>query len=376
MTTFYDKAKAFAEEHITPLAADIDRQAAFPAALFDKIVEAGYTKLLIPQQDGGLGLTLNEHQETCMAFAESCPTVGLSYMMHNVALHTVLERAGDELRSFVIDEVVNHGKVMALAYSEFGTGTHFYISDTTAEKVEGGVRLNGMKSMVTMAGYANYYLVLSHTSDGSEGITNWVVPADAEGVAFKQADWHGLGMRGNASCPIALDNVVVPERLRIGAEGEGVSQVFEQVALPFILGLAAVYTGAAEQQCAIAVEHAKSRVYPNGQSLAQIETVQLHLSDLYIKAQNARALTVEAARSLMAGEPDCLAKVLAARINASENAIEASRIAMRVVGGKGYNGATATERLLRDSFASQIMAPSVDVLHVWLGKALAGLPLL
>ena len=48
---------------------------------------------------------------------------------------------------------------------------------------------------------------------------------------------------------------------------------------------------------------------------------------------------------------------------------------MRVGGGKAYNKAGCMERLLRDAYAGQIMAPSADVLTVWLGKAITGLPL-
>ncbi|AJC12694.1 acyl-CoA dehydrogenase [Berryella intestinalis] len=376
MSDCYQKAKDFAEQHIAPLAGKIDSESAFPAELFDQIGEAGFFALLIPKNQGGWGMGLKEHQEVCLAFAESCPTVGLCYMMHNVALFTILCRAGDDLKARIVEEVVENRKCLALAYSEFGTGTHFYLPQTTATRTDGSVRLKGLKSMVTSAEYASFYLVLSNTSDGTEGISNWVVPLETPGLSFKSESWHGMGMRGNVSCPMELDDVELGDFWRIGAEGEGESQVFEQVAPPFILGLAAVYTGLAEQQCQIALDHAKRRAYPDGTSLTQIETVQLHLSDLYIKAQSSKMLTVEAARAMEAQEPDALAKVIAARINASENAIEASRIAMRVGGGKAYNGATAVERLTRDAYAGQIMAPSVDVLHVWLGKALAGLPLL
>lgn len=82
--------------------------------------------------------------------------------------------------------------------------------------------------------------------------------------------------------------------------------------------------------------------------------------------------TKEAARAAGQGEADALAKILSARIFASESAIETARIGMRIGGGKAYNKLGVMERLLRDSYAGQIMAPSVDVLTVWLGKAITG----
>jgi len=55
-----------------------------------------------------------------------------------------------------------------------------------------------------------------------------------------------------------------------------------------------------------------------------------------------------------------------------EAAIELARLGMRVGGGKAYNRVGNMERYLRDAFASHIMAPSVDVLTIWLGKAITG----
>ena len=55
--------------------------------------------------------------------------------------------------------------------------------------------------MVTSAGQASYYLLLS-SSESGEGIDNWIVPIETAGVEFKQSEWNGLGMRGNVSCPM------------------------------------------------------------------------------------------------------------------------------------------------------------------------------
>lgn len=376
MTTFYEKARAFAEANISPVAGKIDEEGKFPADVFDKIGAEGFFKLLIPEDQGGLGGTLQDHEEVVLAFAESCPTVGLSYMMHNVALHTVLSKSYDELKARIIDEVVNNNKVLALAYSEFGTGTHFYIPESTVTRDGDTFKINGTKSMVTMAGYANYHLLLTQTSDGSEGISNWVVPVDSDGVEEHLDGWHGMGMTGNSSAPVQYKDVALDESWRINAEGDGMNQVLEQVAPPFILGLAAVYTGLSVQQAALSAQYAQDRVYPDGQAIADLDTVQLHVGDIYRIAESSKAFTREAGRALVAGEADALAKILAARIHASEGAIEASRLAMRVGGGKTYNKSSAIERLTRDSFGGQIMAPSVDVLHLWLGRALVNRPLI
>lgn len=65
---------------------------------FEEMGKAGYFKLLIPEEMGGLGKSAVEHQQAVLAFAEENPTAGLCYMMHNVALMTVLNYGNEELK--------------------------------------------------------------------------------------------------------------------------------------------------------------------------------------------------------------------------------------------------------------------------------------
>jgi len=204
MTTFYNEAREFAKKYIDPIAKEIDEQERFPEEVFKELGKAGYFKLMIPTELGGLGKDMQEHTDACRAFAKSSATVGLCYMMHNVALNCVLSYAGDNLKSKICKDIVENEKFMALAYSELGTGTHFYISDVKTEFKDNSVVFNGLKSMVTSAEFASYYLVLT-PSDVKGGIDNWVFPLCSDGLEFKPSTWHGLGMRGNVSCQMAIN---------------------------------------------------------------------------------------------------------------------------------------------------------------------------
>ncbi len=374
--SFYEEARKFAIENIEPYAKSSDEEGRFPEESFEAMGKAGYFKLLIPEELGGLGKTAIEHQQAVLAFAESNPTAGLCYMMHNVALMTVLNHGNDELKKKVVKDIVENNKFMALAYSEFGTGTHFYIPEIKVEEKEGKYVFNGTKSMVTSATHASYYLILTPSTKKEGDINNWLVPLESEGLEFKMSHWKGIGMKGNVSCPMTMNDVTLDEVNRIGEDGSGVEQVFNVVAPYFILGLASVYTGLNLRLSRITNDYAMNRKYPTGQSLANIETVQIHLAKIYANAMSAKAITELAARSLVDGEADAVAKIIAARVCAIENAIESSTLAMRVGGGKTYNRASEIQRLMRDAYAGQIMAPSLDVLNVWLGKAITGQPLL
>lgn len=371
MNHVYQECKDFAKSFIAPYTEQTDGESRFPEESFKELGKQGFLKLLIPEQYGGYGKGLEEHAQACLAFAETCATTALCYMMHNVALMCLVTHGSDELKQRVFADVVENGKFLALAYSEFGTGTHFYLPEMTALVNGDHTTFNGKKSMVTSASYASYYLVLAPSAEEGK-INNWVFPLEAQGLSFELSEWQGLGMRGNSSCPMLVDQVTLDSSYRIGAEGSGEEQVFQVVAPFFITGLGAIYSGTALHMFETAAGHAANRKYPDGRSLSHIETVQVHIGNIYKQATAAKAITMEAARAGANGEADALAKILAARIFASEAAIECGRLSMRVGGGKAYNKALPLERLLRDAYAGQIMAPSADVLSVWLGKALTG----
>lgn len=295
-------------------------------------------------------------------------------MMHNVALMCIMGRGSEELKKKIVGEVINERKFCALAYSELGTGTHFYKPELNIKHLDGEAVISGKKSMVTSAEYASYYLVLAPSKKEGE-IDNWVVPLGSEGLKFEMENWHGMGMRGNASCPMELNEVHLDELYKIGEWGSGLDQVFSIVAPFFILGLASVYSGLGRAISRAANEHATARKYPDGSSLANIETVQIHLANIYNRVNAAAALTAHAAEKAVRGDADAVVDIIAARIAASEAAIETSIDAMRVGGGKAYNKSGPLERLMRDAYASQIMAPSVDVLTIWLGKLITDQPI-
>ncbi|MEX4589934.1 acyl-CoA/acyl-ACP dehydrogenase [Haemophilus influenzae] len=95
---------------------------------FKELGKAGWFSLLIPKEYGGMGLTLKEHAEVCMALAESSASAGFCYMMSNVAVNCLNLFGSYQLKQKIFSDIVQNKTFAALAYSELGTGTHFYSS--------------------------------------------------------------------------------------------------------------------------------------------------------------------------------------------------------------------------------------------------------
>lgn len=372
MTNFYEEARAIAREYIDPYAKAIDEEMRFPVELFDALKKTDLLKLIIPQEQGGLGCGLIEHEEICRAFAQSCASAGLCYMMHNVALFSILGNGPEVMKQEVVRDIMENGEFTALAFSEFGTGTNFFVSTLDVKDMGDKVVINGRKSMVTSATYAKYYLILAPSITG-EGIDCYLLHRDDPGLSFEMNEWNGMGMRGNVSCPMTMKDLVLDKSTRmLGKPGDGMDIVFNFVALMFVTGLAGVYAGLCQHTLEVITNWSQSRKFPDGRALCNLETVQIHLGEAYTLTNAAVAAAKEAGRAGDAGEEDALRKILAGRIMAARSAIRVTNLAMQIGGGKIYNKKTCVEQLLRDAYAGQIMAPSVDVLILWLARAMTG----
>ena len=211
-------------------------------------------------------------------------------------------------------------------------------------------------------------------ASGEPGLDVIVVTPDLPGVGF-DGTWDGIGMAGNSSIAMTLDDVKVPRANIVGAEGDGQSLVFDVVAPTFLIGLAGVNVGIAHAALEEAAEHAKARRYPTGQTLADVQAIQMGLADMSIAVEAARRLLREAARAADAGEATALPLVMQAKIAATEAAASVTERAMRIGGGQAYSRSLPIERHWRDARAGAVMAPTNDVLREWLGKILTGLPL-
>ncbi|TQR32490.1 acyl-CoA dehydrogenase [Campylobacter sp. MIT 99-7217] len=363
-----ENAKEFGEKYIKPITKKVDQEGIFPKEAYDALRKEGFMGLLVPKEYGGLGGLATDHAKVCKIFGSFDASTALCYMMHNTATACVANFADEEMKKEFLPKIAKGEIALALAYSESGSGTHFGSPDITEKEKAGKRVLNGRKSFVTSALQADYYLTYTNSCK-CEGKNNWLVDRKLPNLVHEESAWDGLGMRGNASMPVQYNDVELDLKYLLGKEGDGENQV-GLVAMYFVIGLGAVYSGLglAAYECVLA--HTKERKYTSGGSLSDIELVKIHLSDIYTKVQSSSALTMEAARSFVANEKDYAAKIFACRINATHCVMDICTLAMRLGGGKAYSKILPLERYMRDSLASQVMAPSLDILKVWLGQAI------
>jgi alkylation response protein AidB-like acyl-CoA dehydrogenase len=360
-----------AEKKIAPDAGRIDRERVFPIEGMHALGAAGALGLLVPVEHGGGGGTLSDLAEACETLGAACASTAMTFLMHSVTAATIAGGGGARAAE-ILGELASGAKIGTLAFSERGTGAHFYAPELKAKRDGAGVTITGRKSFVTAGGHADVYVVLvqGETEDTADA---FLIFLGQEGVAF-DGEWNGLGMTGNSSIALDLDGVRVGDADRIGEPGAATSLVFGVVAPFFLVGLAGVNVGIAASAASAATAHVRDRRYPDGSSLAEVQTIQHLIADMDLATRQARLLVREAARLGEAGDPSALVAIMEAKVAATEAAAFVAQKAMEATGGQGYSRDMPIERHLRDAGAGAVMAPTNAVLRNWIGKALSGLP--
>ncbi len=368
-----DSAAAVADRELAPRAAAVDRDAAFPTESIAALGAAGLLGLNVPKAHGGLGEGPRTAVAVIDALAQRCPSTAMVYLMHlcGVACYAA---AADKTKPML--EAAAAGRHLStLAFSERGSRGHFWAPVSRANGSNGATRISAQKSFVTSAGHADGYVVSTLAAGAAQPIesTIYLVLKGDAGVSVS-GSWRGLGLRGNASAPMTLENVSVGTGRALTADGKGLDMMLGVVLPLFQVGSAAVGVGIAEAAVGATIGHVThARFEESNSSLADLPTLRAQIARMRIETDRARAHLGAVLDSLDAPGPATQLMVLEAKASGTETAASVTEMAMRTCGGAAFGGAHGIERLFRDARAPIIMAPTSDVAYEFIGRALCGL---
>jgi alkylation response protein AidB-like acyl-CoA dehydrogenase len=372
------KAKEIADGVVAPHAARHDRDGDFPKEAMAALAESRLLGIAVPEALGGLGLGPRGFHEVTAALSSADASVGMIYTMHvcgTLCLGTAAKTAKVEP---LLRAIAAGSHLTTLAFSEKGSRSHFWAPISKATRTSGGCTLSALKSWVTSAGHADSYVVSSLSPDakGPTDSTLYVVSSTTPGLAVS-APWDGLGLRANASAPMTLEGCFVPEEMRVTEEGAGFKAMLE-VVLPFFnLGSGAVALGICRAATGATVTHLKTAMFEHlGASLGEaLPTLRATLAGMQIETDGLAARMDDVISSLEHPGPATMLRVLESKAAGGEAAIRVTSDAMRACGGAAFSRQTGVDRFFRDAHAGAVMAPTVDVLREFIGKALLGIPL-
>jgi alkylation response protein AidB-like acyl-CoA dehydrogenase len=190
------------------------------------------------------------------------------------------------------------------------------------------------------------------------------------------APFDGLVLRGNDSAPVIIDGARIEAQALLTAPGEGAAAMLETVLPWFSIGTAAMAHGLCRAAVARTSEHLQaSRFEHTDQSLRDLQVLRARLAHMSVRTEASRALLDRTIASLEQPSATTPLLVLQARLAALSAAVDVTDLAMKTCGGAAFSRHLSIERLFRDARAGWVMAPTVDHLEDFVGKALTGLPL-
>jgi len=374
------KAQEIASRVLAPSAAQNDKAGRFSTEAVESLGESGLLGLMLPVDVGGSGLGPRTFSAVAATLAEVDASVAMVYLMHILGTATISAARPSAARAVTpIRQQIGAGRHLStLAFSEAGSRSHFWAPVSRARRNDSGVRISAKKSWVTSAGHAQSYVVSSLAPEGSGPTesTLYLLPAETRGLSVA-GPWDGLGLRANASAPIALDDCQVPSHFQLTEDGAGFQAMLNVVLPLFNLGTAAVALGLCRAAVSGTAAHLKSARFEHlGQSLGEsLPTLRAQLAAMQIDTDGLSARIDDLIEHLEKPRETTMLRVLESKAAAGDVAIGVTSAAMRICGGAAFSRHLGIERLFRDAHAGAVMAPTSDVLREFIGKSLLGIPL-
>ena len=367
-----------AKELLAPGADEIDRERRFPRRNIQELGRSGLLGLVVPLEFGRAGAGIPEMAQVLERMAQACASTAMVTLMHYCGTAVIVAKGSAVLRQTLLPAIARGEHLTTLAFSEAGSGGHFYMPVSAARRNGHGLKLTAHKTFVTSAGEADSYVVSTRkaSASGPTDLDLYLVVKGAKGFEVGRP-FEGLGLAGNASAPMKLEGVELEEEKRLGSEGSGFQTMMEVVLPHFQVGVAAVSLGIATAAFQAASAHVTARKYEHagGAALSAIPRVQFLTAEMVLELRSARAYLKETIRRVGEGDPEAMLDVLGVKARAAEAALAVASRAMTLGGGAAFGRRGGLERIFRDAQAASVMAPSTDVLKEFLGKACLGVPL-
>lgn len=360
-------ARELATQELLPQAAAAEEEADFPRDAFRLLGRAGLLGLPYPEEYGGGGQPYEVYLQVLEEIGAVWASVGVGVSVHALSCFGLAEFGTEDQRRAWLPDMLGGELLGAYCLSEAHAGSDPAAMRTTARRDGDAYVLRGAKAWTTHGGHADFYKVMARTSDDRNGISCFLVPADAEGLSA-DAPERKMGLMGSATATMRFDDVRVPIERRLGEEGEGL-----RIALAGLdsgrLGIAAVATGLAQGALDHAIAYAKERE-TFGKPIIEHQGLAFILADMEAAVQSARATYLAAARLRDRGLPFSR-EASVAKMVATDHAMKVTTDAVQVLGGYGYTRDFPVERFMREAKVMQIFEGTNQIQRMVISRGLA-----
>ncbi|WP_406318629.1 acyl-CoA dehydrogenase family protein [Streptomyces sp. NBC_00118] len=364
-------ARDFVAREITPNVVGWDRAEEVDRHIVKKLGDVGFLGLTIDEEYGGSG---GDHLAYCLVTEElgrgDSSVRGIVSVSLGLVTKTVQSYGTEEQKREWLPRLTAGEALGCFGLTEPGTGSDAGSLTTRAVRDGDDYVINGSKMFITNGTWADVVLLFARSTGapGHKGVTAFLVPTDTPGLTRRTI--HGkLGLRGQATAELVLEDVRVPASAMLGPEGKGFSIAMSALAKGR-MSVAAGCVGIAQAALDAAVGYAAEREQ-FGKSIASYQLVQELISDISVDVDAARLLTWRVADLIDRGE-DFATAASKAKLFASEAAVRCANNALQVFGGYGYIDEYPVGKLLRDARVMTLYEGTSQIQKLIIGRALTG----
>lgn len=337
----------FSDEKIAPFAAQWDEKEYFPRDLYSEMGALGYLGAIIPEQYGGSGMSLMSGLIIMEEISRGCGGTGLSYGAHAfIGTYNILKMSNEEQRQKYLPPLCSGEKIACFCLTEPGSGSDSMAMATTAKREGDEYILNGSKTFITNAPYADTFLVFARTGEaGAKGISAFILEKDFPGLSVSQP-MKKMGMKASPTGEVFFENCRVPAANLLGEENKGAYLAMAGLDMERVL-FSGLPIGLMRRAMDISFKYAGERTQ-FGKPIAAFQLVQDMMARMAMKTHLSTLAAYSACRKLESGER-CTLDASYSKLFASEAASEVTSDAVQILGGYGYIREFDVERLMRDA---------------------------
>jgi alkylation response protein AidB-like acyl-CoA dehydrogenase len=365
-------------------APNYDRENRFFHEDFEELRQSGYLLMAVPEQFGGLGMSLAEvcREQRRLAYYAAPTALGVNMHLYWTGLFADAWRAGDPSMEPFLREA-GAGEVFAAGHAESGNDLPVLLSTSNAERVDGGYRISGRKAFGSLTPV--WTRLGLHAMDRSDPATPKIVhafmPRETAGSSIVET-WDVLGMRATKSDDTILDDVFIPDRYVARVVPAGAAGMDYFVLCMFawgLMGFAHVYYGLAQRAADLVIENLKGRKSIGlSRSLSHHAEVQHGVAEMLLELEGIGPHLDQLAQDWVEHVdygPAWGIKIVAAKYPAVESGWRVVDQALELAGGFGIFKRGPFERLWRDARLGRLHPANTMLTHELVAKTALGISL-
>ena len=356
----------YAATELAPHAGEWDEQHLFPRETLQRAGDLGLGGIYVREESGGTGLSRADTVAIFEELAKGDPTMAAFISIHNMVAWMIDTYGDPAQREEWLPQLTAMTAFGSYCLTEPGAGSDAAAIATRAVRDGDEYVLTGVKQFISGAGEAGVYIVMARTgAAGANGISAFLVPADAEGLTFGALE-KKMGWRAQPTRQVILDGVRVPASAMLGDDGRGFA-----IAMSALnggrLNIAASSIGGAAWALDRAVQYVHERM-AFGEPLAEKQSILFTVADMRTELQAARLMVADGARAVDEQAPDATMRCAMAKRFATDAGFDIANRALQLHGGYGYLQDYGIEKVVRDLRVHQILEGTNEIMRLIVGR--------